>query len=99
MVGGTTRISERLAEDLGDAVVLGDPGAASPRRRRGDRESDAGSYRADRVIVAVPPTLAGRIDYEPALPARRDLLTQRSPTATSSRSWSATTVRSGATTA
>ena len=31
------------------------------------------------MIVAVAPNLAGRIDYEPALPARRDLLTQQLP--------------------
>ena len=34
---------------------------------------------AAHVIVAVPPTLAGRIAYEPPLPARRDQLTQRVP--------------------
>jgi monoamine oxidase len=31
------------------------------------------------VIVALSPTLAGRIDFEPSLPARRDQLTQRMP--------------------
>jgi monoamine oxidase len=32
---------------------------------------------ARRVIVAIPPTLAGRIAYEPILPFQRDQLTQR----------------------
>jgi monoamine oxidase len=32
--------------------------------------------------VAIPPTLAGRIVYEPALPALRDQLTQRMPMGT-----------------
>jgi monoamine oxidase len=32
---------------------------------------------AKQAIVAIPPTLAGRIDYHPALPAGRDQLTQR----------------------
>ena len=32
-----------------------------------------------RAIVAIPPTLAGRIDYSPELPAARDQLTQRLP--------------------
>jgi monoamine oxidase len=41
-----------------------------------------GQERADRVIIAIPPTLAGRIDYSPALPARRDQLTQRVPMGT-----------------
>jgi monoamine oxidase len=33
--------------------------------------------RAARVVVAIPPTLAGRIVYDPALPAERDGLTRR----------------------
>jgi monoamine oxidase len=37
---------------------------------------------AKRVIVAIPPTLAGRIDYRPDLPAERDQLTQRLPQGT-----------------
>jgi monoamine oxidase len=41
--------------------------------------SDAGTFTAKRVVVAVPPTLAGRIDYEPVLPPLRDQLTQRMP--------------------
>jgi monoamine oxidase len=80
IAGGSWRISERLAEDLGDAVVV-----SAPVRRIswGDDgvtvEADAGTWSAEHVIVAVPPNLAGRIDYEPALPARRDLLTQQLP--------------------
>ena len=35
--------------------------------------------RAQRVIVAIPPTLAGRIAYDPPLPGYRDQLTQRFP--------------------
>jgi monoamine oxidase len=30
-------------------------------------------------VVAIPPTLAGRIDYAPLLPSARDAVTQRSP--------------------
>lgn len=80
VVGGTWRVSERLAEDLGDAVVL-----SAPVRRIawGDDgvtvESDAGSFTADRAIVAAPPNLAGRIDYQPTLPTHRDQLTQQLP--------------------
>jgi monoamine oxidase len=40
------------------------------------------SVTADRVIVAIPPALAGRIVYEPLLPASRDQLTQRIPQGT-----------------
>jgi monoamine oxidase len=37
------------------------------------------AFGADRVIVTLPPTLAGRLDYRPALPSWRDQLTQRLP--------------------
>ena len=37
---------------------------------------------AKRAIVAIPPTLAGRIEYKPKLPAERDQLTQRLPQGT-----------------
>lgn len=78
--GGSQLVSLRLAQRLGSRVVLGAP----VRRIMQDHSgvtilSDAGSWRAKHVIVAVAPTLAGRIDYEPALPALRDGLTQRMP--------------------
>src|ERR671920_2536668 len=38
-----------------------------------------GVIKAGRAIVAVPPTLAGRIRYSPALPPLRDQLTQQVP--------------------
>jgi monoamine oxidase len=50
-----------------------------------DRSGDEPSglvVRARRAIVAVPPTLAGRISYDPPLSARRDQLTQRMPQGT-----------------
>ena len=43
---------------------------------------DWGSIDAERVIVAIPPALASRIDYEPLLPGARDQLTQRLPQGT-----------------
>jgi monoamine oxidase len=39
-------------------------------------------YSCKKVIVAIPPTLAGRIDYQPLLPANRDQLMQRIPMGT-----------------
>jgi monoamine oxidase len=80
VVGGSAVLAVGLAERLGDAVRLG-----APVRRiavEGDQvrvTSDAGSFQASAVVVAVPPTLAGRIDYEPGLPPARDQLTQRLP--------------------
>jgi len=40
---------------------------------------DGGVVKAGRAIVALPPTLAGRIRYFPALPPLRDQLTQQVP--------------------
>jgi monoamine oxidase len=50
-------------------------------RRKGRVEaiSDKVTVRAKRVVVAVPPAVAGRIRFDPALPALRDQLTQRVP--------------------
>jgi monoamine oxidase len=45
-------------------------------------ESDRYTVRAKRVIVAIPPVLAGRIDYQPLLPSDRDQLTQHVPMGT-----------------
>jgi monoamine oxidase len=39
----------------------------------------AGQFDGRRIIVTAPPLLAGRIEYEPRLPARREQLTQRAP--------------------
>ncbi|MHB1138442.1 MAG: flavin monoamine oxidase family protein [Microthrixaceae bacterium] len=81
VVGGTAQISERLAADLGDRVRLG---VAVRRIEHGeDRVTvhgrDGSSWTGSRVIVTLPPTLAGRLEYAPALPSWRDQLTQRLP--------------------
>ena len=41
--------------------------------------SRAGEWRSDHVVVAVPPALSGRIQFDPPLPAFRDALTRRFP--------------------
>ncbi len=79
VVGGSQMISLRMAEALGDRVILSTP--VTSIRVRGD-EVEAGGMSAGRVIVALPPALAGRIDYDPALPGQRDQLTQRMPMGT-----------------
>ena len=45
-------------------------------------EADGHSVTAKRAIVAIAPTLAGRIAYDPPLPGFRDQLTQRMPLGT-----------------
>ncbi|HKO37675.1 MAG TPA: flavin monoamine oxidase family protein [Solirubrobacterales bacterium] len=88
--GGSQRIPLLLAEQLGEEQLW----LRAPVRRiehggegvvlhAGSGEPGAGlSVRAKRAIVAVPPTLAGRIAYDPPLPALRDQLTQRMPQGT-----------------
>ena len=79
-VGGSQLVAIRSAEELGDSVVLG-----APVRRivhRGGRVTvvaDGATARSRRVVVAIPPPLAGRIAYDPPLPGHRDQLTQRMP--------------------
>jgi monoamine oxidase len=76
IVGGSQLISLRMAEELGDRVQLSTP--VRSIRTDGDGVV-AGEVRARRVIVALPPALAGRIEYDPILPGPRDQLTQRMP--------------------
>ncbi len=79
LVGGTMPLSEGLAALLGDRVRLGAPVRAIDGWDDGPVtvRTDAGDIVAERVIVAVPPAMAGRIAYAPGLPAGRDHLTQR----------------------
>ena len=79
IVGGSQLISIRMAEELGDRIQLESP--VSEIRSDGDAVV-VGDVRARRAVVALPPALAGRLDYEPALPAQRDQLTQRMPMGT-----------------
>jgi len=88
--GGSQRIATVLAERLGEERLR----LASPVRRiehgadgvvvraEGRDGGAALEVRARRAIVAIPPTLAGRIAYGPPLPAARDQLTQRMPQGT-----------------
>lgn len=77
-VEGAQEVSIRLAATLGDAVRLGEPALGVAQDADGVTvRLRKGSVRARYAVVAIPPALAGRLDYEPALPAARDLLTQR----------------------
>ncbi len=80
LVGGSQQLALRLAERLGDAVQLGVPVTAiSQDGGAMEVTHDGGGVGAGCAIVALPPTLAGRIRYSPALPPLRDQLTQQVP--------------------
>jgi monoamine oxidase len=79
-VGGSQLVPSRMAEGLGDAVVLGSPVRRIAHSGGGITvASDSLEARARQVVVAVPPALAGRIAFDPPLPGWRDQLTQRMP--------------------
>jgi monoamine oxidase len=79
-VGGSQLVSIELAKRLGMRVVLNAPARRITQNASGAAvETDAGTWHGERVIVATSPMLAGRIDYEPVMPALRDGLTQRVP--------------------
>jgi monoamine oxidase len=80
LVGGLQEPAARLAARLGDAVCLEWPVRAISQDSAGVVVAgEAGQLRARRAIGAIPPTLAGRIVYDPPLPGPRDQLTQRLP--------------------
>lgn len=74
-VGGSVAIAERLAQQVRE-VRLGH--RVERIEQDGDRIRVDG-LTAERVVVAVSPALAGRLRYDPPLPADRDQLTQRTP--------------------
>ncbi len=69
IVGGSQLIAELLAEPLGEDLHLSAPVRKIKQRADGVTvEADGVTVRARRAIVSIPPVLAGRIAYEPALP-------------------------------
>jgi monoamine oxidase len=83
-VGGSQLVPIRMAGELGaERVMLGAP------VRRVEHGGDGVTVHADgvrargrRAILALAPTLAGRLGYDPPLPGFRDQLTQRMPLGT-----------------
>lgn len=89
--GGSQRLATILAEQLGARrlrlaapVRRVDHGPAGVTLHADGPGGEPGGVRvrARQAIVAVPPTLAGRLAYDPPLPAQRDQLTQRMPQGT-----------------
>ena len=80
-IGGTSEIPRRLAALVGDRIVLDVPVQLIEHTADSATVHCRGGLvaRGRRVIVAISPTLAGRIMYDPPLPGIRDQLTQRLP--------------------
>lgn len=79
VVGGSVLVSQHIAAGLD--VRLNQPVAGISQDGSGTTVATrtGETYRAQRVIIAVPPTLSGRLHYDPVLPAWRDQLTQKTP--------------------
>jgi len=78
--GGVWQLAARMAAGLGPAVVLGAPVLVLRQDDAGVvAETPKGPWRGRYAVVTAPPTLAGRIRYDPPMPAARDGLTQRLP--------------------
>ncbi len=80
LIGGTQTVARRVADKLGDRIREN----AAVRKIEWDDNgavvhADQMSIAARHVIIAVPPHLAGAIEYQPGLPAARAQVTQRWP--------------------
>lgn len=89
VVGGMQQVSERLAERLGDDVLLSHP-VRTVRWRETAEDQGSGArvevvadsadgpvtVRAHDVILAVPPNLYTRVSFEPPLPRRQHQMHQ-----------------------
>ena len=76
IAGGNQRLAEALADAIGrERIKLGEPVRAIADEGDGlVIAADAGSFRADRCVIAVPATVLGRIELRPALPDVNDAL-------------------------
>jgi monoamine oxidase len=81
--GGVGQIPDAMANELGEAVVLGAP--VTTVETTGDRVAVTGTsctVSARRVVLALPRALAAGIRFDPALPADHALLIHQVPAGT-----------------
>lgn len=80
LIGGMQQVSRRLAERLGERVILGRAVDLIRQDAAGVMVASAGeALRCRHVIVAIPPALAHRIVFEPTLPEQRQLVHRSMP--------------------
>ncbi len=81
--GGVGRVTDAMAAELGDAVVLSSPVTAV--RQRDDRVevvSERAAVSSRCAVLALPRALAAAIRFDPALPADHALLLHQMPAGT-----------------
>ncbi len=79
VAGGMQQVSERMAAELGDDVVLGAPVRTLRWNAEGPSvtaEADGVTVHARYAIMAVPPNLYSRVSYDPPLPRRQHQMHQ-----------------------
>ncbi|MCB5291977.1 NAD(P)/FAD-dependent oxidoreductase [Arthrobacter sp. SO3] len=81
VVGGMQRLSETIAAELGDGVVLGSPVRTLHWGQGEDGTgvtavSKKATVRAKYAIMAVPPNLYSRVTFDPPLPRRQHQMHQ-----------------------
>lgn len=76
---GAYELAARMADQIGwTNITLDSPVYRISHSSEGVTiYTENGRFQARKVILAIPPAFCGRIQYEPALPAVRDQLTQR----------------------
>ncbi|MFL6085380.1 MAG: flavin monoamine oxidase family protein [Mycobacterium sp.] len=89
--GGTQQIALRMAEELGERVVLN--AVVHTIERHADGTLNVGSNRGDvaakAVVVAVPPAHRAGIAFHPSLPPEYDKLTEHWPQGNLSKAYAA----------
>ncbi|MET0705137.1 MAG: flavin monoamine oxidase family protein [Mycobacterium sp.] len=87
---GTQQIAIRMADELGDRVVLGATVERIEHRNGGVTvTSTRGAVQATRVIVAIPPEHRGAISFTPDLPQEHRELIRRWPQGKLSKAYAA----------
>jgi monoamine oxidase len=77
-VGGSQLVAQRAAEELGERIVLSAPARHIAHGPSGVVVgTGSAEVRAKRAILALPPNLVPRIDFDPALPPEREQLAHR----------------------
>jgi monoamine oxidase len=87
-VGGVHQLSQRMADQLGQRVVLNSPVSDIAHDADGVTVTTPNTtFRSKALIIAIAPALAGRVNYSPLLPHKRDALTQRMPMGSVIKVW------------
>lgn len=78
VVEGAGTLTERLAQQLGDRVLLGNPITRVSHDSSGATvHTAAGAIRAEKVIVTMPPPMMRTITFDPPLPSAHARLVER----------------------